>query len=118
MDLSFRYIERHYGVHTVAIVHDFQSTTEESMEVINEIIDTLEVGILINNVGIHYEYPMEFVEVYTVLNYGTAEVYNQLPIGKFINFVSQSHFYNFILSSQMQFRLSIRVSLVVSLINA
>ena len=53
-------------MHTVTIVHDFQSTSidENAMAVITEIIDSLEVGILINNVGIHYDYPMEFVEVF------------------------------------------------------
>ena len=56
----FRYIEQHYGVHTVAIQHNFDYTTVESIKVIEDVVSTLEVGVLLNNVGIHYDFPMRF----------------------------------------------------------
>ncbi|CAK8697599.1 inactive hydroxysteroid dehydrogenase-like protein 1 [Clavelina lepadiformis] len=54
------YIENMYNVHTLILEQDFANVSLDSMKEIKEIFNKLDIGILINNVGIHYDFPMRF----------------------------------------------------------
>lgn len=59
----FRRLELNYGVHVIPVTLDFEETSSYSLRAISDIAETLDIGILVNNVGVHYEYPMEFHHV-------------------------------------------------------
>lgn len=61
--MQFRFIEKRYGVRTLVIIHDFNATKLENYSQIAKELAHLDVGILINNAGMHYDYPMEFAKV-------------------------------------------------------
>uniref|UniRef100_H2YRG2 Uncharacterized protein n=1 Tax=Ciona savignyi TaxID=51511 RepID=H2YRG2_CIOSA len=60
-----RFIENAYGVKTLIIVQDLAFLTPEITEEIKSQISRLDIGILINNAGVHYDCPMKLSEVET-----------------------------------------------------
>ncbi|XP_039255108.1 inactive hydroxysteroid dehydrogenase-like protein 1 [Styela clava] len=58
-----RYLEKRYGVHTFTIIHDFCTASADQYAGITDILKDKEIGILINNAGVHYDHPMYFTEV-------------------------------------------------------
>lgn len=58
-----RFIEKRYSVRTRVIILDFTKATPEHYTALTKEICHLEIGILINNAGLHYDHPMQFVKV-------------------------------------------------------
>ncbi|KAL1923290.1 uncharacterized protein VTP21DRAFT_8270 [Calcarisporiella thermophila] len=55
-------IKSKYGVQVKVIPFDFAKATEENFTELKGIIDTLDIGILVNNVGLSHEFPTPFHE--------------------------------------------------------
>ena len=45
------------------IIHDFTTATIDDYSAITEALCDREIGMLINNAGMHYDHPMQFSEV-------------------------------------------------------
>jgi len=61
------------GVQTKTFVVDFASADEERWEALLEVLKPIEVGVLVNNVGVSHEFPTDFVdtspeELATIIN--------------------------------------------------
>lgn len=63
MQCFCRYLRRRYGAKTIVHVHNFNDTSPEAYAEIEAVVKDIEIGILINNVGIHYDHPMHLTEV-------------------------------------------------------
>nr|CAB3254379.1 inactive hydroxysteroid dehydrogenase-like protein 1 [Phallusia mammillata] len=62
LEKEARFIENLYGVHTLVVQQDFSNFNLESFKTTQEHLDQLEIGILINNVGVHHG-PTSFHEL-------------------------------------------------------
>lgn len=51
-----------YGVETKTFAMDFTKGDAEDFKKVGEIIDSIRVGVLVNNVGVNHEIPTPFVE--------------------------------------------------------
>lgn len=67
MLITFSFIENLYGVHTLVLQTDFSNFGADDHKLISQTLEGLEIGILVNNVGMHYSYPQPFNEVRSVL---------------------------------------------------
>lgn len=63
-----RYLQKRYGVHTSTVILDFTNASAETYAIVADNLQGKEIGILINNAGLHYDYPMQFNEVFSSLN--------------------------------------------------
>jgi len=63
LDELSKVIETNYGVNVIIIEIDFNEFDEISWQKLYDLCLNMEVGILINNAGIHYKYPMPFHQV-------------------------------------------------------
>lgn len=62
-DNEARYLEKRYGIHTFVIVHDFCNASPDTYTSLASLLQDRDVGILVNNAGVHYDHPMYFSEV-------------------------------------------------------
>lgn len=58
-----RILEKTFGVRTITLIHDFTTATFDDYSAISDTLRDKEVGILVNNAGVHYDHPMQFSEV-------------------------------------------------------
>ena len=62
-DVAKEIEDKGYGVQTKTVVCDYSNFDQKARDTVKNAIKDLEVGILINNVGISYRYPMFFHEL-------------------------------------------------------
>jgi 17beta-estradiol 17-dehydrogenase / very-long-chain 3-oxoacyl-CoA reductase len=62
-DVAKEIADKGYGVETKYVVCDYSKFDKKAQDTVNSAIKDLEVGILINNVGISYKYPVFFHEL-------------------------------------------------------
>lgn len=62
-DVAKEIADKGYGVETKYVVCDYSNFDKKAQSTVNSAIKDLEVGILINNVGISYNYPVYFHEL-------------------------------------------------------
>lgn len=62
-DVAKEIADKGYGVETKYVVCDYSKFDKKAQDTVNSAIKDLEVGILINNVGISYRYPVFFHEL-------------------------------------------------------
>ena len=63
----FRLLEVNYGVQTIIIIANLENFDDEMYKKFNNLSLEIDLGILINNAGLHYHYPQLFNQVINIL---------------------------------------------------
>ncbi|CEP18851.1 hypothetical protein [Parasitella parasitica] len=62
LDAAAREISEQYGVETKTFAMDFTKGDDEDFRKVGEIMDSIRVGVLVNNVGVNHDIPTPFAE--------------------------------------------------------